>query len=127
MTEKINIGNKEAVDLDIEKLISLSLTGGTEAIRNKLNIHSAAGFVEYIADLKNISLEEARTVIKNNHKLMGLMFCIAWSRRLNMIDQLERDIKKDICRNSEKINRLYNEIFELEHCNKNLNDLLGGF
>ena len=53
------------------------LPNGTQAIREKLDIYSAEEFVHYVAIEKHISIDEARAVIRNNPKLLAIMFAIA--------------------------------------------------
>jgi len=53
------------------------LPNGTQAIREQLGINSAQAFVEYVAKERQVSIDEARTIIRHSPKLMALMFAVA--------------------------------------------------
>ena len=73
--EQKNTLKKEA---GINDLVSLSLLpGGTQKIRDQLGIQSAKQYVEYIANTRNITLEEAKNHILQTPVLMKIMFMVA--------------------------------------------------
>jgi hypothetical protein len=53
------------------------LQNGTQLVRKKLGINSAHAFVEYVAKERQVSIDDARTIIRHSPKLMALMFAVA--------------------------------------------------